>query len=144
MLIHDDVFEWDGWGGQLNLCSGQCRLRIFNLKDQKDNGLTPLKPYMVLTSELAGKKNPRSWVTMRSMAGHIATLICEKWNIDPQRMVYIEYYPGTSYGSEEEHHVSERMESAIFEWHENRAMNPVWHPLKSPLLEWLKEAIQEN
>lgn len=142
MLIHDDVFQWDGWGGQLKLCSGQCRLRIFNLKGHNTDGLTPFKPYVVVTSELAGENNPRSWVTMRSMAGHIASRVCEQWKIDPQRMVYVEYYPGSVYGKENEHRVPQRLESAAFEWHETGAMNAVWQPLKAPLLDWLIDALR--
>ena len=81
---------------------------------------------------------------MRSMAGHIASRVCEKWGIDPQRMEYVEYYPGSVYGSEDEHRVPERLEFAAFEWHETGAMNPVWHPVKPPLLDWLIEALRET
>ena len=35
MLIYDDIFAWEGWGGELRLASGECRLRIIDLKKGK-------------------------------------------------------------------------------------------------------------
>ena len=32
MLIVDDVFAWEGWGGRLRLEAGKCRLKIFDLR----------------------------------------------------------------------------------------------------------------
>jgi hypothetical protein len=29
MMMYDDIFSWEGWGGELRLASGECRLRIY-------------------------------------------------------------------------------------------------------------------
>ena len=39
MLIYDDIYSWEGWGGKLRLASGKCRLRIFDLKKGNAKGV---------------------------------------------------------------------------------------------------------
>ena len=39
MLIYDDIYSWEGWGGMLRLASGKCRLRIFDLKKGNEKRL---------------------------------------------------------------------------------------------------------
>ena len=70
MLIYDDIYSWEGWGGKLRLASGKCRLRIFDLKKGNKKGLAHLRPIIVIAADV-----PESRMSVRSCCGHIATCI---------------------------------------------------------------------
>jgi hypothetical protein len=95
MLIHDDIFEWQGWGGKLKLGSGKCRLRIFDFKDRQAKDLALLKPIIVLVSDVPDSKMP-----VKSAVSHVATLVTEEFNLDPHRILWVEYYPESRYGKD--------------------------------------------
>ncbi len=104
MLIYDDIYSWEGWGGTLRLASGKCRLRIFDLKDRNRAGLAHLRPIIVIASDV-----PDSRMSVRSCCGHIATRVTIEFDIRPHRMMFIEYYPQTVYGQQREHTIAENM-----------------------------------
>jgi len=140
MLTYDNVYSWDGWGGKLRLGNGKCRLRIFDLrKDQTANGVSFLKPIIVVITDV-----PESKMTIRSCTGHIATCVTNDFDIDPSRMLWIEYYPQTTYGQQGERVIPERLEAVEFEWQEDKAIKPKWRPLKPPLLEAVKQLIDQK
>jgi len=56
MLVHDDMFSWEGWGGRLKLGSGKCRLRIYDLKKDDKKGLMHLRPIIVVVSDVPGSE----------------------------------------------------------------------------------------
>jgi len=136
MLIYDDTYHWEGWGGRLRLGSGKCRLRIFDLKKEDRRNLTYLRPILVVAADVSGSK-----MSIRSCASHIATKAVEDFNIDPSRMLWIEYYPGTTYGMKKEHRMPETYELVEFTWVEDKAIEPKWRPLKPPLLDRVKALI---
>ena len=137
MLIHDDIFSWEGFGGKLRLGSGKCRLRIFDLTKRGKKGLSHLRPIIVVVSDI-----PESRMSVRSCAGHIATSVAQAFNIDPHRMVFVEYYPSVTYGQKNDHHISERYDAVEFVWHGDKAMHPKWRALKSPLLDVVKKQMK--
>ena len=140
MLIHDNVYSWDGWGGKLRLGNGKCRLQIFDLrKDRTAKGISFLKPIIVVITDV-----PESKMTIRSCTGHIATCVTNAFHIDPSRMLWIEYYPQTTYGMQGERVIPERLETVEFEWKEDKAIRPKWRPLKPPLLEAVKQLISQK
>jgi hypothetical protein len=140
MLTHDNVYSWDGWGGKLRLGNGKCRLRIFDLrKDETARGVSFLKPIIVVITDIPGSK-----MTIRSCTSHIATCVTNDFNIDPSRMLWIEYYPQTTYGQQGERVIPERIEAVEFEWLEEKAIKPKWRPLKPPLLEAVKHLISQK
>ncbi|MEE9536795.1 MAG: hypothetical protein V3V51_05065, partial [Desulfobacterales bacterium] len=61
MTIYDDIFSWEGWGGQLRLASGKCRLRIYDLEQEKAGSLSHLRPIIVVVSDI-----PESRMSVRS------------------------------------------------------------------------------
>ena len=130
MLVHDDIYHWEGWGGKLRLGSGKCRLRIYDLGKEGTKRLTHLKPLLVIVSDLTD-----STMSIRSCAGHIATTVTQEFNINPSRMLYIEHYPAKTYGEQNEHLISERYEVVEFAWHEDKALHPKWRTLKPPILD---------
>jgi hypothetical protein len=136
MLIYDDIFSWEGWGGQLRLASGQCRLRIIDLQKRKAGSPSYLRPIIVLVSDVA-----ESRMSVRSCTGHIATNVTRQFKIEPDRMLYIEYYPETSYGEHGEHIITEKYDVVDFTWHEGRAIEPKWRTLRPPLLNVIKEIV---
>lgn len=77
-------------------------------------------------------------MTIRSCAGHIATTVTAKFNIDPQRMLWVEHYPPREYGQPEKHIIPERFEAVDFTWYENKALKPRWRPLHPPILDVIK------
>ncbi len=136
MLIYDDIYSWEGWGGRLRLASGKCRLRIFDLKERNKKGLAHLRPIIVIVSDVA-----ESRMSVRSCCGHIATSITKEFNIKPSRMLFIEYYPETVYGEHREHVITEKYDVVEFNWHKDKAIEPKWRTLKPPLLDMIKEMV---
>jgi hypothetical protein len=138
-IIYDDLFEWEGWGGKLRLGSGKCRLRILNLRSETTNKLTPIKPVVVIVSDIPGGA-----MSVRSCAGHIATQVTCRFNIDPHRMLYVEYYPAVVYGGNKKLEIPERYESVEFTWREDKAIQPRWRPLPEPLVEMIESVMAEK
>jgi len=134
MLIHDDIFEWSGWGGRLSLGSGKCRLRIYDLKKKGAKGLRHLRHIVVIVSDVTDSK-----MSVKSCTSHVATQVTEKFNIDPQRMLWVEYYPESKYGVDGERVIPERFEAVEFTWHTDKAIKPEWRELKPPLLDEIKK-----
>ena len=62
MMIYDDIFSWEGWGGRLRLASGECRLRIFDLQKKKAGGLAYLRPIIVLVSDVPESRMPVAYI----------------------------------------------------------------------------------
>jgi hypothetical protein len=139
MLIYDDIFSWEGWGGRLRLASGKCRLRIIDLQKKKVGAPAYLRPIIVLVSDI-----PESRMSVRSCTGHIATNVTQLFKIEPDRMLYIEYYPETAYGEKSEHIIPEKYDVVDFTWHEGRAIEPKWRALKPPLLDVIKEIVEAH
>lgn len=136
MLIYDDIYSWRGWGGKLQLASGKCRLRIYDLKKDGARRAAPLRPTIIVVSDV-----PESRMSVRSCAGHVATSVSRDFGIDPQRMMYIEYYPESVYGERGSQVIAERYEAVDFNWTEGGAIQPRWRVLRGPLLESLKKIV---
>jgi hypothetical protein len=134
MLIYDDIFSWEGWGGRLRLASGKCRLRIYDAKKSDAKGLSHLRPIIVIASDV-----PKSPMSVRSCTGHIATSVTIQFGIEPSRMLFIEYYPQTLYGQHRQHVIPEKYDAVDFSWLDGRAIEPRWRTLKPPLLDVIKE-----
>ena len=123
----------------MQLGSGSCRLKIFNLADKRASGLSHLKPFILVLSDLA-----ESSISIRSCPGHIATGIFDKYDIDPQRTIYVEYYPPTTYGENKDRLIAERYDVVEFTWREGKAVESKWRPLAPPLLDMIKKLNEEN
>ena len=134
MLIYNDIFSWEGWGGKLRLASGKCRLKIVDLSKDSKQGLSYIRPIIIIVSDI-----PNSVMSIRSCSSHIATMITKEFGIDHSRMLFIEYYPSTAYGGKKENVIAERYEVVEFTWHENKAVEPKYRKLTSPFLETVKE-----
>jgi hypothetical protein len=139
MMIHDDIFRWEGWGGKLRLGSGMCRLRIFDLREGDAKALSHLRPIIVVVADI-----PESPMSIRSCSGHIITSVTRQFSIDPSRMIYIEYYASKTYGENDEHQIPERFEIVEFSWHEGRAFNAKYRALNPPLRETVMRLIGEG
>ncbi len=139
MLLYDDTYAWEGWGGQLRLASGKCHLRIFDLSKGDSKGLAHLKPMVVIVCDVAG-----SPMSVRSCAGHIATKVTTEFNIDPSRMLYVEYYPSSVYGEHGERRIEEQYDVVDFRWHNDKAMHPRWRRLKPPLLDAIRALVENS
>ena len=136
MLIHDDIFAWEGFGGVLDLASGQCRLRIFDLNRSKENMVMHIKPIVTVVADLPDHESrSKTPMSVRSCTSHIATCVVRDFDIDPQRMVYVEYYPPSTYGDKQQHHIPEKFDAVDFVWHGRKAMHPKWRVLQPPLLD---------
>ena len=136
MLIFDDIFTWEGFGGKLKLASGKCRLRIFDMNKGNQKRVAHLKPMLVVASDL-----PDSKMSVRSCSSHIATTVVHKFDIAPHRMQFVEYYPKKRYGEGDRKVIPEIFEAVEFTWTDKRALHPKLKPLESPLLDLLKEKL---
>jgi hypothetical protein len=137
MLIYDDIYSWEGWGGALRLASGKCHLRIYDLKDHDRKGLAHLRPTIVIASDV-----PDSRMSVRSCCGHIATCVTREFSIKPHRMMFIEYYPQTEYGDKRQHVIEEKYDMVEFNWLDEGAIEPKWRTLKPPLLDAIKALVK--
>ena len=137
MLIHDDLFSWEGFGGVLGLARGQCRLRIFDLSKDPNSRVTHLKPIVVVVSDLPESGSPMKRMSVRSCCSHVASRVVQTFQIDPQRMVFVEYTPSSTYGSKGQHHIPEKYDVMDFVWHDDSALHPKWRPLEQPLYDLL-------
>lgn len=136
MLIHDGTYSWEGFGGKLKLASGRCRLRLYDLSREPSGGMAHLRPFIAIVSDL-----PESRMSVRSCAGHVATSVARDFQIDPQRMLYIEYYPESIYGEHGERAIPEKYEAVDFNWTEGGAIQPRWRTLQTPLLDAIRRMI---
>lgn len=136
MLIHDGIYSWEGFGGKLRLASGRCRLRLYDLSREPSGGMAHLRPFIAIVSDL-----PESRMSVRSCAGHVATSVARDFQIDPQRMLYIEYYPESIYGEHGERSIPEKYEAVDFNWTEGGAIQPRWRTLQPPLLDAIRRMI---
>jgi len=134
MIIHDDIFSWEGFGGKLRLANGKCRLKIFDLSKGSKKGLAHIRPLIVIVSDI-----PDSSMSVRSCSSHISTMVAKEFDIDPSRMLFIEYYPPASYGENKENVIAERFEAVDFTWHGDKALEPTYRKLTSLMLETVKE-----
>lgn len=141
MIIHDDIFSWEGFGGALDLAAGRCRLRIIDLAKGGRNKVTHLKPMVVVVSDLPNETTHFKKVSVRSCASHIATRVTIEFNIALQRMVYVEYYPASTYGDRNQHHIPAKFDTVEFVWAEDKALHPKWRALEEPLVSVLTELI---
>ncbi len=144
MLIHDDIFSWKGFGGMLDLAAGKCRLRIFDLTQGPQQKVAHIKPMVVVVSDLPSEPADLKRVSVRSCSSHIATRVAAEFNIPYQRMVFVEYYPASTYGEHNEHHIPAKFDAVEFVWHDDRAMHPKWRALESPLVAILEPLIHEE
>lgn len=143
MIIHDDIFTWDGWGGVMRLASGKCRLRIIDLRKINPKGVTLMKPFVVVVEDLPSDGPFYGRMSVRSCCNHIATQVSKKFNIDPARMLFVEYYPPKTYGKNKEYTVTERIETVELTWSDGKALNPSWKPMAEPMRGLILDLIRQ-
>lgn len=139
MLIYDDDFKWQGFGGQLKLGSGKCRLSIFDLSAEKAGRLAHLKPLIVIASD-----HPDSNMSVRSCSSHIATMVSSTFDIPPNRMQFVEYAEEKTYGPDDQKVIPEKFVAVDFSWKGNKAMHSRLSSLGPPLLDRLKELLADK
>jgi|GEM_PF-1007611 hypothetical protein len=137
MLIHDSIYSWQGFGGPLRLGSGKCNLSVFDLRLGKTSQLTHLRPMIVVVSDVT-----ESSMSVRSCAGHIATNVTNEFKIQPQRMLFVEHYPETTYGDQNQYTIAERYDMVEFTWMEDKAIKPRWHRLTPALWDTVSELMR--
>jgi hypothetical protein len=144
MLIFDDVFTWQGFGGVYQLGAGKCRLRIFDLQPGEHHKVTPIKSMAVVVSDLPDDVPKMKSVSVRSCASHIATSIVTRFKIDPHRMHYVEYYPSSCYGDKNQFSIPAKYDAVDFIWHDRKALHPSWRALSMPLAQIIADLIAET
>ena len=132
MLIFDDIFSWDGFGGKLRLASGKCMLKIFDLNKGEGQGLIHIKPIVVVATDIADSK-----MTVRSCCSHIATMVVKTHGISPNRMQFVEHYPPVAYGEGRKRQIPRKFDAVEFVWEKDLALHPNWRALENPLLDIL-------
>ena len=144
MLVYDGIFKWEGWGGQLKLANGRCRLWIFDLNRSGEKEVLHLRPMVVVASDLPREGMMKGEVSVRSAAGHIATVVSRKFQIDPQRMQFVEYTPRETYGKNNEYVIAAGYDAVEFTWQEGLALFPRIKPLEPTLIALLKGCLEEE
>lgn len=139
MLIHDDIFAWEGFGGVFRLGRGKCRLRIYDRNKGGKKDVAHMKPIVVIVSD-----TPGDGMSIRSCAGHVATAVTRAFDIDPGRMLWVEYYPLVTYGARKEHVIPERYEIVEFSWRDGMALKPSWKTLQPPMLDIIRDLVEKE
>ncbi len=98
-----------------------------------------MKPIVVIVSDAPG-----DGMSVRSCAGHLATAVTRAFDIDPARMLWIEYYPRVTYGKNKEHVIPERYEIVEFNWRDGKALKPKWKTLQPPMLDIILDVIEKG
>ncbi len=142
MLLYNGLYHWKGWGGKLQLASGKCQMRIYDLTKGKQDGVVLLKPFVVVLTDVPREKTTD--MTVKSCASHIATLVTKQFSIDPERMLWVEFYPQVTYGKANTNVIYEKYEAVEFTWHGNKAVNPKWRSLEPPLADMVKNLEKQN
>lgn len=139
MLVNDSVYVWEGWEGHRFLGTGRCRIRVYDFSKKTVNGLTYLKPIVVVITD-----TPESDMKAKSYASQIATWIVKEFSIDPHRMLFVQYYPTKAYGIQGAYIRPEKYQVAEFKWHSEEAKDPKWNPLKTPILSIIKNLVKNG
>ena len=142
MVVFDDIFEWEGWGGHLKLAKGRCHLRIYDLNRIEDTEVLHLRPMVVVASDLPRKGMQKGEISVRSAAGHIATVVCRKFQIDPHRMQFVEFTPRETYGKHNEYVIEAGYDAVEFTWQDGLALFPRIKPLTGALKIWLQQILE--
>ena len=56
--------------------------------------------------------------------------------------MFIEYYPRKVYGELGDQVIEEKYDVVDFNWHDEKAIQPKWRSLKPPMLDVVKELIE--
>ncbi|MFO8048428.1 MAG: hypothetical protein R6U29_05275 [Desulfosudaceae bacterium] len=139
MVIYNGIFQWEGLGAAFGLARGKIRLWIFNLARAESVEVIPLRPYIVVVSDIPGEK-----ITVRGWAGPLAGFIAKKFDLNRRRLVWIEYYPPVDYGQKKAKHIPETFDVVDFSWKGETAVMPRWRPLQEPLLGITRELIHNH
>lgn len=145
MLIYDDIYKWDGWGGKFKLASGKCRLRIFDLRENRQKSVALFKPFVVIVADIPSDapQGPNQ-MTVKSCASHIATRVVKEFDIDPFRMVWVEHYPLDDESKKLRYVPKERFDEVEFYWRGKEALHPKWKNLVPAMETLVKELVQEQ
>jgi len=144
LVVYDDIFEWEGWGGRLKLAKGRCRLRIYDLNRSDHKDVLHIRPMIVVASDLPREGMMKGEVSVRSAAGHIATVVSRKFNIDPQRMQFVEYTPSEVYGKKNEYVIAAAYDAVEFTWQDGLALFPRMIPISESLKALLHESLKNQ
>ena len=139
MIIFNDIYSWEGLGGKFGLAVGKIRLRIFDLRPTGSAALLYLRPIVVVVSDVPGEK-----ISVKGWAGPLASYIVMDFKIDPQRMLWVEYYPAVQYGKRKIKHIQEKIEAVDFVWQSGRAVQPRWREIKPPLRDTVRDLIDNS
>ncbi len=142
MLLYNGLYHWKGWGGKLQLASGKCQMRIYDLAKGKQDDVVLLKPIVVVLTDVPREKITD--MTVKSCASHIATLVTKQFCIAPERMLWVEYYPKVNYGKDNTKMIPEKYEAVEFTWYGSKAVNPKWRLLESPLSDMVKNLEKQS
>jgi hypothetical protein len=138
-FIFNDIFTWDGWGGLIRLAAGRCHLWLFDLRkvSGRPEGMIFMQPFVGVIQEI----DPGNPVSLRSVTSHVATMVVRRFNIDPRRLLWVEYVPERIYGGQARRTVPEKLDQVELNWVEGKAMIPGWRPLDEPLRTLVKGVI---
>ncbi|MEW6078866.1 MAG: hypothetical protein AB1724_13705 [Thermodesulfobacteriota bacterium] len=140
MIIYNDIFSWEGLSRKFGLAIGKIRLRIFDLgADGPADNVLYLRPIIIVVSDVPGEK-----ISVKGWAGPLASCIIRKFNIDYQRMMWLEYYPAVEYGQRKTKYIQEKIEVVEFVWEAGHAVRPRWRPLDPPLLDRVRELVHKT
>ncbi len=139
MIIYNDIYSWQGLSGKFGLARGKIRLRIFDLSDDESADVLHLRPVIVVVSDVPGEQ-----VSVKGWAGPLAGYIVKAFGLNPQRMMWVEYYPPVQYGKRKIKHIPEKFEAVEFIWDGERAVKPRWRDLNPPLLDTVRDLVYNS
>jgi hypothetical protein len=141
MLIYDDVYTWDGWGGLLKLASGRCRMKVFDLRKKGEKGVAHLKPFVIVLTDIPFETKGPNQMTVKSCAGHIATKVVREFRIDPHRMIWVEHYPLDPESHKLRYPEEEHFDEVEFTWQDEDAISTQWRTPSPDTVKLIRELL---
>jgi hypothetical protein len=117
---------------------------MFDLRKGKRGDVSLLKPVIVIASDIPFEQRGPNQMTVKSCASHIATNLVKQFGIPPNRMMWVEYYPGPVQGENLRYTPQEHFDEGEFTWKDGEAFTPRWKPLNPAVEKLVRELLADS
>ena len=143
ITLYNGPFEWENDAPGIHHQRWQCHLHVFNLDQVPELDFKLIRPIAVVATMISENDQPGN-TSIRSFAHHIATKACADFDLDPTRILFVEYVAPREFGRVERRHLPARFFAGDFRWHNGRAMYPHWQELEDPLKTTIQQLLDQG
>ena len=143
ITLYNGPFEWENDAPGIHHQRWQCHLHVFNLDQVPDLDFKMTRPMAVVATAIKEHDQPGN-KSIRSFAHQILTKACEDFQLDPARVMFVEYVAPREFGRKESRQLPARLFAGDFRWHNGRAMYPHWQELENPLKTTIQQLLDQG